>query len=77
MSLKYAARTHVYEDIGTSMHLIYDRKTKKLYVCVWETKSGDYIALSKAWLKERVDNDVNPTPELLALFDSEEEEKEE
>lgn len=66
--MKTTARTFPHAESGTALHMICDKKTKGVYLCVWESKAGDYISLSYEWMKERMDANRDPIPELLQIY---------
>lgn len=72
--MKTIAKTFPHAESGTALHLIYDKKTKRVHLCVWESKSGRLISLSHEWMKDHMDNDKDPVPELLELYKEETEE---
>lgn len=72
--MKTIARTIPHTESGTALHLIYDKKSKKVEICVWESTTGRLISLSNEWMRTRLNGDQDPIPELLELYKEETEE---
>lgn len=59
-----------YDDKATStkLHVIYDKKSQVMQVCVWESLGGTLVSLDVDWLADYKARDISPIPDLIAKY---------
>jgi hypothetical protein len=65
---KTIAKSFAHEDSGSTVHVVYERKTMLVELCVWESKEGDFVALDNEWMFEHQEADIDPIPELIEFY---------
>lgn len=66
--MKTATKSLRQKESGSTFHMVYDRKTKFVELCVWESPSGQLVALDNDWMYAFQQSDSDPVPELLRAY---------
>lgn len=53
---------------GTKLHVIYDKKSQVMQVCLWESLGGRLVSLDADWLADYKARDISPIPDLIAMY---------